>query len=79
MSKAYNRDRWIAHVLCDYTCMNHIYTMPSKSLSFNTLKDFTAFVLCRYNCTVRIIRLDGEKSLGNAFRDWAAHQGITVE
>ena len=67
MIEAYNGDWWIAHFLCDFTRMNHVYTMATKSLTVRTIQDFVALVHRRFDCTVRIIRVDGETSLGNAF------------
>lgn len=59
--------------------MNHVYTLPRKSLSFQTVLNFTAFVKRRYKFEVQIFRLDGETSLGKEFETWTEQQGISVE
>jgi hypothetical protein len=79
MSKAYNGDKWISHMRCDRTCMNHIYTQRSKKQSLPTMQRFVKWVYRRYGCEVKIIRLDGETSMLKGFEDWAAEEGITIE
>jgi len=79
MTRGYNGDQWIAHFLCDCTRMNHVYTQSRKSLTLQTIKEFTAFVRRQYGQAVQIIHLDGETSLGNDFDNWVAQEGIAVE
>jgi len=79
MSKAYNGDKWISHMRCDRTCMNHVYTQRSKKQSLPTMQRFVKWVYRRYGCVVKIIRLDGETSMLKGFEDWAAEEGITIE
>ena len=79
MSKAYNGDKWISHMRCDRTCMNHVYTQRTKKQSLPTMQRFVKWVYRRYGCEVKIIRLDGEMSMLKGFEDWAAGEGITIE
>jgi hypothetical protein len=81
MTIGYNGDRLFLHFLCDQTGMNHIYTLPSKTqdVMLRTIQDFVTFIHTRYSCTIGIIRMDGETSLGNQFKEWIADTGITVE
>ena len=67
MTYGYNQDRWIAHILCDYTRINYVYTMWQKTGSLTVIKDFVAFAQHQYNWHVQAIRLDGETSLGTEF------------
>ncbi|KAK9365287.1 hypothetical protein V1509DRAFT_642803 [Lipomyces kononenkoae] len=43
MTIEFNGDRWIAHFLCDVTRMSHLYNLPTKALSVQTIQGFTAF------------------------------------
>jgi hypothetical protein len=79
MTKAYNGDKWVSHMVCDRTAMNHVYTQSSKTQSLTTIQRFIRYVYRRYGCVVRIIRLDGETSLLTAFEEWAEGEGITIE
>ena len=58
MSKAYNGDKWISHMRCDRTCMNHVYTQQSKKQSLPTMQLFVKWAYQRYGCVIRIIRLE---------------------
>lgn len=79
MTRGYNRDRWIAHFLCDCTRMNYVYTLTQKSSSLVTVRNFVALILRRYSQNVQVIRLDGETSLSTNFNLWTSRKGIVVE
>ena len=79
MTPAYNGVKWVSHMVCDRTGMNHVYTQHTKSQSLIMLQRFERFVFRRYKCAIEIIRIDGETSLIKGFESWTACKGITIE
>jgi hypothetical protein len=79
MTEGYNGDRWVLHFLDDFSRMNHVYMMNSKSLTSQTVKDFIAFIHRHFDRPIRILRTDGETSLGISFTNWVVRSGITFE
>ncbi len=76
---AYNGNRWNLHLLDDFSCMNFVYTMNTKSSTFDTVHNFAALVRNQYGLTVKVLRLDGESTLQNIFLDWNESNGIVNE
>jgi hypothetical protein len=79
MTIVYNGDRYISHMVCDRTAMNHLYTQWTKTQSLQTLKQFVKYVATRFGCTVRFVHLDGETTLLSNFKEWADIKGITIK
>ncbi len=79
MNPAYNGNRWILHFLDDFSRMNYVYTMTSKSATLDTVQNFAALVRNQYALTVKVLRLDGESTLQNLFLDWTESNGLVVE
>lgn len=80
MTWAYNSDRWIIHLTCDLTRMQHVITTAHKSLTAEHVKSAILWIQKQYHTPVKIIRMDGESTLtGMTFGSWAASMGIQIE
>lgn len=52
LAPAFNGDRWFVHFFCDYTKMNHVYTITSKSQSFDVVRSFAAYIKTQFSIDV---------------------------
>ena len=67
VTPAYNNHRWVLHFLDNFSRMNFVYTLATKSELTNAVKQFMAYVKRQYNVQVCCMCCDGEQSLGNNF------------
>src|SRR5947207_16007116 len=79
MISVYNGIKWVSHMVCDRTEMNHVYTQHIKSQGLIMLQHFERFVFRCYKCTIEIIEIDSEMSLIKEFESWTACKGIIIE
>ena len=55
MTEGYNGDYWVLHFLDDFSQMNHVYTINTKSLTSQTIEDFVAFIHHQFDQNVRVL------------------------
>ena len=79
MTSVYNNNKYVNHMICDKTVMNHVYTQCSKDHSLSTMMHFERFVYRYYKCRIKIIHLDNEISVIKNFKRWAAEKEIIIE
>ena len=79
VTPAYNNHCWVLHFLDDFSRMNFVYTLATKSELTNAVKQFMAYVKRQYNVQVRRMHCNGERSLGNNFVQWVADEGIDFQ
>ena len=79
VTPAYNNHCWVLHFLNDFSRMNFMYTLATKSELTNAVKQLMAYVKRQYNVQVCCMHCDGEQSLGNNFVRWVADEGIDFQ
>ena len=67
VTPVYNNHCWVLYFLDNFSRMNFMYTLATKSELTNAVKQFMAYVKRQYNVQVHCMRCDGERSLGNKF------------
>ena len=79
MEQAFNADSWVAHFYCDYSAYHVSFNLPNKSQDqlVSVTKEFLAITNTNWGFTTRYIRSDGEKGLGNEWKETIAAKGIT--
>jgi predicted translin family RNA/ssDNA-binding protein len=79
MSTVYNSNRYISHIVYDWTALNYLYTQQIKTQSLQTLKQFVKYMATRYRYTVHFVHLNRETTLLSNFKKWADIKEITIE
>ena len=79
VEEGFNGDKHVSHFKCFYTGMNHVYTQTSKGSNLETITQYLQFIEVHYKTKVKFIKLDGERSLGNAFEELAKDKGFIIE
>ncbi|MDI6015633.1 GAG-pre-integrase domain-containing protein, partial [Escherichia coli] len=75
----YNQDQWAAHFFCEVTKWHEIDCSMSKSMISNSIINKIRYIERQFGYRVLVIRIDVERSLTTAFRDWVKEEGITIE
>ena len=60
VTPAYNNHCWVLHFLNDFSWMNFVYTLATKSELTKTVQQFTAYVKRQYNVQVCHMHCDRE-------------------
>jgi hypothetical protein len=79
MYESFKGHWWILHLLDNFSRLHHLYLLKHNMASLRTSKNFTSHIKNHQDTTPKIIRLDSEILLSNAFDEWVASYGITVE
>ena len=79
VTSVYNNHHWMLHFLDDFSRINFMYTLATKSELTNAVKQFMAYVKRQYNVQVCCMYCNGEQSLGNNFVQWVADEGIDFQ
>ena len=79
MSPSYNNHKWLSHFRCLLTSMDFSYTHAKKSQAQPIVAAFLNLVERQYKLSVRFFRTDGERTLGDIFKDATQGKGIRVE
>jgi hypothetical protein len=79
MISVYNEDKWVNHIICDRTEMNHVYIQCSKNENLSTMMCFERFVFRCYKYRIKIIHLDSKISMIKDFERWVAEKEIIIE
>jgi hypothetical protein len=79
MEEAFNADLWVVHFYCDYLAYYILFNLLNKTqdehVSVN--KEFLPITNTNEGFTTRYFRLDGEKGLGNKWKEIIVEKGIT--
>ena len=67
VTPVYNNHHWVLHFLDNFSRMNFVYILATKSELTNAVKQFMAYVKRQYNVQVHHICCNREQSLGNNF------------
>ena len=79
MDEAFNADSWVAHFYCDYSGYHVSFNLPHKNQDelVAITKEFLALTNDNWGFTTRYIQSDGEKGLGDTWKELIAARGIT--
>ncbi|KAE8855424.1 hypothetical protein PTNB73_10081 [Pyrenophora teres f. teres] len=79
MEEAFNADSWVVHFYCDYSAYHISFNVTSKTQDelVSVTKEFLAITNDNWGSKTRYIRSDGEKGLGNEWKELIAAKGIT--
>ncbi|KAK1914132.1 hypothetical protein P3342_007378 [Pyrenophora teres f. teres] len=80
MEEAFNADSWVVHFYFDYSAYHISFNVTSKTQDelVSVTKEFLAITNDNWGFKTRYIRSDGEKGLGNEWKELiAAKEGIT--
>jgi hypothetical protein len=79
MEEAFNLDAWVVHFYCDYSAYHVSFNLPNKTQEelVSVTQEFFAITNNNWGFITRYIQSDGEKGLGQKWRDLITTKGIT--
>lgn len=79
MEEAFNADSWVVHFYCDYSAYHVSFNLPNKTQEelVSVTQEFLAITNDNWGFTTRYIQSDGEKGLGQKWKDLIITKGIT--